>query len=134
MIDNENKVCQCGGIMHYDPYFKAKVCNSCGKMDRFYKNDRKESGDWIPCSERLPEEHESMFAKLKYTDKWDDCMFEKISDEVNVTVEFENGQRKTMTLHTCDGKWRTDIRIVKFEVIAWQPLPEPYKGDERKEV
>lgn len=53
-------------------------------------------------------------------------MFEKRSDDVNVTVEFEDGKRKTMTLHTCDGKWMTALRIVKFKVIAWQPLPEPY--------
>ena len=86
----------------------------------------RKSNRWIPCSERLPEEHDSIFAKLKGTDKWSDVMFEKISDDVNVTVEFENGTRKTMTLHTNDGKWNTDNRITKFNVIAWQPLPEPY--------
>lgn len=82
---------------------------------------------WTPCSERLPEEHETMFAKLKGTDKWDSAMPEKISDDVNVTVEFEDGKRKTKTMHTIDGKWKTDINIVKFKVIAWQPLPEPYQ-------
>ena len=84
---------------------------------------------WILCSDRLPEEHETMFAKLKGTDKWDSAMPEKISDDVNVTVEFEDGTRKTMTLHTNDGKWNTNNRIVKFNVIAWQPLPEPYQQD-----
>lgn len=82
-------------------------------------------GGWIACEDRLPEEHDSMFAKLKGTAKWNEAMFEKISEDVNVTVEYENGKRKTMTLHTVDGKWKTD-RIVKFKVIAWQPLPEPY--------
>ena len=85
------------------------------------------NGGWIACSERFPEEHDSMFAKLKGTDKWSDAMFEKISDDVNATVEFEDGTRKTMTLHTNDGKWDTNSRIVKFNVIAWQPLPEPFK-------
>ena len=85
------------------------------------------NGGWIPCSEQLPEEHDSMFSKLKGTDKWSDAMFEKISDDVNATVEFEDGTRKTMTLHTNDGKWNTNNRIVKFNVIAWQPLPEPFK-------
>ena len=84
-------------------------------------------GGWIACSDRLPEEHDSMFAKLKGTDKWSDAMFEKISDDVNATVEFDDGTRKTMTLHTNDGKWNTNNRIVKFNVIAWQPLPEPFK-------
>ncbi|MBD5496378.1 MAG: hypothetical protein HDR11_01245 [Lachnospiraceae bacterium] len=53
-------------------------------------------------------------------------MFEKISDDVNVTAEFEDGKRKTMALHTCDGKWKADMRIVKFDVLAWQPLPDTY--------
>ena len=84
---------------------------------------------WIYCGDgkNLPEEHDSMFAKLKGTEKWDSAMFEKISDDVNVTVEFENGERKTKTLHTVDGKWNGGQRGVKFKVIAWQPLPEPYR-------
>lgn len=86
------------------------------------------TGGWIPCSERLPEEHDSMFAKFKGTEKWDSAMFEKISDDVNVTVEFENGKRKTKTLYTVDGKWNGGQRGVKFKVIAWQPLPEEYHG------
>lgn len=95
---------------------------------RFIERYKEEyNNGWIPCSERLPEERDSMFAKLKGTDKWSDHMFEKISDDVNATVEFEDGTRKTMTLHTNDGKWNTNNRIVKCNVIAWQPLPEPYK-------
>lgn len=86
-------------------------------------------GGWIYCGdgENLPEEHDSMFTKFKGTEKWDSAMFEKISDDVNVTVEFENGQRKTKTLHTVDGKWNGGQRGVKFKVVAWQPLPEPYR-------
>ena len=87
---------------------------------------------WILCSERLPEEHETMFAKFKGTDKWDPAMPEKISDDVNVTIEFKDGTRKTTTLHTNDGKWNTNNRIVKFNVIAWQPLPEPFKESEEE--
>ena len=41
---------------------------------------------WILCSDRMPEEHDSIFAKLKGTDKWNDNMHEKVSDWVNVTV------------------------------------------------
>ena len=85
-------------------------------------------GGWIPCSERLPKEHDSMFAKFKGTENWGSAMFEKVSDDVNVTVEFENGARKTKTLHTVDGKWNGGQRGVKFKVVAWQPLPEAYHG------
>lgn len=83
---------------------------------------------WIPCSERMPEEHDSIFAKLKGTEKWRKAMFEKTSDEVNTTVELEDGKRRTKTLYTVDGKWSGGNRGVKFKVIAWQPLPESYKA------
>ena len=81
-----------------------------------------------PVSERLPKEHDSIFAKFKGTDKWSDAMFVKISDKVNATVEFEDGSRMTQTLYTIDGEWKRETNI-KCEVIAWQPLPEPYKGE-----
>ena len=77
-----------------------------------------ENGGWIPCSERLPEEHDSMFAK--------------VSDEANVTtIDLEEGTRKTETDYTLDGKWHIEInnRVVKKKVIAWQPLPKEYKGE-----
>lgn len=84
------------------------------------------SSSWILCSERLPEEHDSWFVKFKGTDKWNESMFEKTSYDVNATVEFNDGTRRTMMLHTIDGKWNKRNRIIDFKVIAWQPLPEPY--------
>ena len=85
-------------------------------------------GGWITCSERLPEEHESIFAKFKGTDKWSNAMFEKTSNEVNATIEFEDGKRAVKTLHTIDGRWNEGNRGIKFKVVAWQPLPEEYHG------
>lgn len=87
--------------------------------------------NWIPVSERLPEEHDSIFAKLKGTDKWNKAMFEKTSDEVNVTIEYEDGIRKTTTSYTLDGVWKNEKErcVVKKKVIAWKPLLEPYKGE-----
>lgn len=87
---------------------------------------------WIPCSERMPEEHDSIFKKkFKGTDRWNNGMFEGISDDVNVTVECKDGKRKTMTSHTLDGKWKceTEYKFSHFKVIAWMPLPQPYKGE-----
>ena len=86
-------------------------------------------GEWIPCSERLPEEHDSIFKKFKGTDKWRSAMFEKMSDNVNVTVEFEDGARMSMKGYTVDGKWKPDT-AVKCKVVAWQPLSDPYQADE----
>ena len=86
--------------------------------------------DWIPCEVEMPKEHESMFAKFKGTNRWSGGMFEKTSDEVNVTIELDDGSIITRTTHTIDGKWSVEINSwVKQKVIAWQPLPAPYKKE-----
>ena len=82
--------------------------------------------DWIPCSEDMPAEYESVFARFKGTSKWMEGMFEKCSDDVIVTVKFTDGSRKTMAMHTTDGEWRKSDLPIR-EVIAWMPMPEPYK-------
>ena len=87
-------------------------------------------GGWILCSERMPEEYDSMFAKFKGTEKWVNGMAEKISDDVNVTVEYKNGTKKVKTLHTCDGRWEVMYKSFEFKVIAWQPLPLAYEPKE----
>ena len=92
-----------------------------------------EVGDgWIPCSERLPEEHDSIFAIFKGTDKWNNSMFEKVSDEVSVTIVGKNGIKATTHAHTIEGKWSCDLLKCdkSYQIIAWQPLPEPYQPKE----
>ena len=104
------------------------LCEKCSRRKWYqigYK-DGKNDG-WIPVVERMPEERDSMFATLKGTDKWSKGMFEKISDDVNVTVEYEDGTRKTISAYTLDGQWKLPSRILKQKVIAWCPCPEPYK-------
>ena len=83
---------------------------------------------WILCSDRMPEEHDSIFAKLKGTDKWNDNMHEKVSDWVNVTVTDRYSNTITTYAHTVEGEWRCDLlRLDKsYKIIAWQPFPEPY--------
>lgn len=88
-----------------------------------------ENEGWILVEDGLPEERNSMFAKWKGTDKWSESMFEKISSDVNVTVEYEDGTRQAITAHTLDGKWALPNRVVKQKVIAWRPLPEPYNPE-----
>lgn len=88
--------------------------------------------DWILCSERMPEEYESTFAKFKNTDKWSPVMWEKASNNVNVTSEFESGERIVETMKTIDGEWIKSGKSIERKVIAWQPFPEVYNGPEYK--
>lgn len=83
---------------------------------------------WIPVTERLPEEEDSIFARYYGTDRWRKAMFRKKSREVIVTSVFEDGELHTEVAHTTDGEWHVGVNVVPRTVIAWMPLPEPYKG------
>ena len=43
--------------------------------------------------------------------------------------EYENGARTVKSSHTTDGKWwiEKETTLSKFKVVAWKPLPKPYK-------
>lgn len=80
----------------------------------------------------LPPEHETVFARLKGTDKWLPSMFEKMLRNVLVTLEMcdKNGtpERIVTVAHTVDGQWRGLPFIVPNKVIAWADMPAPLKG------
>ena len=79
---------------------------------------------WIPCSERMPEEHAWIGTKKFGT---------TISDEVYVTFENEKGERFCKHLSFQNGELsRHDQFLMETwfkgsKPIAWMPLPEPYK-------
>ena len=76
---------------------------------------------WIPCSERLPEEKDAGILKKLGTSKR--------SEYVLATVEVK-GERMTVTACTYDGKWNWNMKYAfpDYKIVAWRPLPEPYKG------
>ena len=85
--------------------------------------------EWIPVTERLPDEHESLFARYKGTDKWRNAMFTTISDRVIVCAEYENGKRIVKTANTVDGVWKVKDIFCPCKVTHWMPLPQPPKGE-----
>lgn len=83
---------------------------------------------WIPVTERLPKERDSIFARYYGTKEWLPTMFQKVSNDVIACIKYENGETVVNTMRTTDGEWR--IRsIYKGEVTHWMPLPEPPKED-----
>lgn len=96
--------------------------------------DKAESFEWIPVSKKLPDEYDSIFAKLYETDVVNDMLWRTRSKEVLVTIEYENGARTVKSSHTTDGKWwiEKETTLSKFKVIAWMPMPEPYKENENE--
>lgn len=96
--------------------------------------NKADSFEWIPVSKKLPDEHDSIFAKLYETDVVNDMLWRTLSKEVLVTIEDENGARTVKSSHTTDGKWWIEKKttLSKFKVIAWMPMPEPYKENENE--
>lgn len=90
-------------------------------------------GEWIPVTERLPEEHESAFAKAYGTDQWNNALWRTRSKEVLVSIEYDDGNRTVTVSFTMDGKWHIERRrlLHDFKVIAWMPLPDPMKEEEK---
>ena len=81
--------------------------------------------DWVPCTKRMPEEHEWIGTKKFGT---------TISDEVYVTFETPDGERFAKHISFQNGKLSSvDEQHLKAWFngaipIAWRPLPEPYRG------
>lgn len=109
-------------------FLASDVSEMIEQLQDDLEQDEKENG-WIPVSERLPEEHDSIFAKFKGTDNWKRGMFEKISKYVIATVVFDDGTVLVEQAHTTDGIWRTDKKVLGGKVVAWMDYPEPYKED-----
>lgn len=75
---------------------------------------------WVLCSERLPEE-----------DYWLGGSGRQFSDEVLVSVaNYDDEDIWIYISQTIDGEWALELPS-HCEIIAWMPLPEPYK--ERRE-
>ena len=81
----------------------------CAETAAKYKRN---ADGWIPVEKKLPEVQEGL-----------EDMY---CPEFNVTIK---GAERTTTLkYSWDGTWFDDYGTV-YNVIAWQPLPERYKGD-----
>ena len=86
---------------------------------------------WIPCSERMPEEHEWLGTKKFGT---------TISDEVYVTFENEKGERFCQHLSFQNGElsrydqFHMDTWYKGSKPIAWMPLPVPYQRGGEEDV
>ena len=72
--------------------------------------------DWIPCSERLPNEIEFQEAYCR----------NQYAAEFLVTIK---GATRPTTLYFKNNSWFDEQRDY-YKVVAWQPLPAPYKGEE----
>lgn len=98
-------------------------------MDALKEQEAVEPNEWIKCSDEMPEEQETIFAKFKGTDKWSPAMFAQSSEDVRVVIVFADGTRRVSHSHTIDGKWECEKSPVKRTVTHWMPNPKlPKEG------
>lgn len=72
-----------------------------------YNREKADANKWIPCSERLPEEHVDVL-----------CCFTS------------HGKTRIRVSHRMDYNYWNEVGRTG-DMVAWQPLPEPWKGEEQ---
>ena len=99
------------------PYFFSEKRDAYRHCIDIIKNLSLETktSDWIPCGERLPEKRGRYIATVMYKSK-DSAPYD--------TIEAFYSK--------LDNKWRDVIDDAELDIIAWMPLPEPYKGEENE--
>ncbi|WP_417020008.1 DUF551 domain-containing protein [Anaerobutyricum hallii] len=91
---------------------KNKLAEAMEKLARLEDAEEKDRlGQWIPCSERLPEHYVTVLAQHG----------KRFSDEQFI---------RPLVL-TDEEEWYGDLGLLNSEVIAWMTLPDPYKGADK---
>ena len=90
---------------HAEFLYTDEICKALKALPSAQPEQR-----WIPCSERLPEEHKGA------------------SDTVLVTVARQLDGDKFVTMaFTMNGHWS----CFEAEITAWMSLPEPFEEEKR---
>ena len=80
--------------------------------------------NWIPCSERLPEEYGEYLVTYKSDGK--QIFMDIIEYEMSYEFDHEKNRFKGIWL------FADDWQALDSEVIAWMPLPKPYQKGEQE--
>ena len=81
------------------------------------------TGEWIPCSERLPNKKDLYMVTLKTFS--DDYRFIDLLYYGKPLMP--NCRAKGVCWYRSDSEWG-DVVYDDTDILAWMPLPEPYKG------
>ena len=93
-------------------------CQFGQKMDEVKK--KLEASQWIPCSERLPDDGENVLVGFEY---FRYGHYNRLFQTTGISYVF-------------DGEWSGFVNgssgWSKLRIIAWMPLPEAYKGEQHE--
>ena len=92
-------------------------------------NEDEHNNGWIPCSDRLPEDDDYRFYMCTVENYEDDPpMYCQYNEELG--FGFYSVIYDPDTLEFIDTEFKTNSKLGYEKVIAWMPLPEPYKESE----
>lgn len=95
-------------------------------------NEQPKICEWIPCSERLPDDRDNRFYMCAVENHEEDPpMFCQYEEEYG--FGFWNDIYDEHTLGFVDSEFKTNEELGYEKVIAWQPLPEPYRTEKESE-
>ena len=102
-------------------------CANCFSDSHFEKwiNAQPKVGDWIPCSERLPDDFETV--TVTWVNREPMHYYEEIKDKpfVDTAMRFKgNWYWWSTLLKDClleFGEWKVDLVDDAVEITAWQP-------------
>ena len=96
------------------PYYSEDFIKGfeCG-TERQFEADKAEISQWIPCSERLPENSTRVLVQV-------DDMYHTTDTNNGILTGWRKGDYwYTFTIRGCE--------TIRYP-LAWMPLPEPWKG------
>ena len=137
--------CNVGGCTKNMCDFATEVCDKLAayedtgldpeqirEIDRLYSEkcrelaEERKKHEWIPCSERLPEDCDNRFYMCVVENHEEDppmyCQYEE-----GIGFGFWNDVFDEHTLGFVDSYFRANEELGYETVIAWMPLPEPYR-------
>ena len=86
------------------------------------------AGKWIPVSEKLPDDYDNRFYMCIVENHEEDLpMFCQYAEDYG--FGYWNDIYDEDSLGFLNSEFKTNDELGYEKVIAWQPLPEPYKGD-----
>lgn len=128
LIDVERK--QGSDVMNYG----QERINQTDAIIAFVENlpSARPKGEWIPCSERLPEDIRPVLVTWKNTDPASYYQY-IVGKHFIGTAHYHRGKWYWYSSVTEDllaeyGKCDSEEFDEAIEAVAWMPLPEPWKG------